>query len=344
MSGELLILLPHGAHENVAGLSARRRLRRRARRRHLPGGRAHHPARELRPVAPGSDGRHRRRPLCPPQPPGRRHRRPLCPSHRLHRLLLLRPAPSPSIWWPRRRPPAPSSSPPASSAPRAGWAVLLGTTSTVGLTVHVLQQALKLAATTDPLTGLVNRRAFEPILGRELHRCARLGHPLCLVVIDLDHFKLVNDAHGHQEGDRLLAEVAARLDARPCGPPTSSPAPGATSSSCCCPRPTRPMPSRCSTASRAATDQEFSAGVAVATGGMHRRGPAAPGRRRLLPRQAERAGATSWWPTPPPTIPTPAARRGDDHGPRPVSDNAGVHGRGTHGSVVGGTVVDGTVV
>jgi diguanylate cyclase (GGDEF)-like protein len=90
----------------------------------------------------------------------------------------------------------------------AGWAVLLGTTSTVGLTVHVLQKALKLAATTDPLTGLVNRRAFEPILGRELHRCARLGHPLCLVVIDLDHFKLVNDAHGHEEGDRLLAEVS----------------------------------------------------------------------------------------------------------------------------------------
>ncbi len=90
----------------------------------------------------------------------------------------------------------------------AGWAVLLGTTITVGVVVHVLQQALKLAATTDLLTGLVNRRAFEPILARELHRCARLEHPLCLVVIDLDHFKEVNDAHGHQEGDRLLGEVS----------------------------------------------------------------------------------------------------------------------------------------
>jgi diguanylate cyclase (GGDEF)-like protein len=90
----------------------------------------------------------------------------------------------------------------------AGWAVLLGTTVTVGIAVHVLQKALKLAATTDPLTGLVNRRAFEPILSRELHRCARLGHPLCLVVIDLDHFKQVNDAHGHQEGDRTLAAVS----------------------------------------------------------------------------------------------------------------------------------------
>jgi diguanylate cyclase (GGDEF)-like protein len=90
----------------------------------------------------------------------------------------------------------------------AAWAVLLGTTVTVGVAVHVLQQALKLAATTDPLTGLVNRRAFEPILSRELQRCARLAHPLCLVVIDLDHFKEVNDVHGHQEGDRILGEVS----------------------------------------------------------------------------------------------------------------------------------------
>jgi diguanylate cyclase (GGDEF)-like protein len=89
-----------------------------------------------------------------------------------------------------------------------GWAVLLATTVSVGVVVHVLQQALKLAATTDPLTGLVNRRAFEPMLAREMHRCARLGHPLCLVVIDLDHFKEVNDVHGHQEGDRILADVS----------------------------------------------------------------------------------------------------------------------------------------
>jgi diguanylate cyclase (GGDEF)-like protein len=90
----------------------------------------------------------------------------------------------------------------------AGWAVLLGTTVTVGIAVHVLQQALKLAATTDPLTGLVNRRALEPILAREIHRCARLEHPLSLVVIDLDHFKEVNDVHGHQEGDRILGQVS----------------------------------------------------------------------------------------------------------------------------------------
>jgi len=90
----------------------------------------------------------------------------------------------------------------------AGWAVMVATTSTVGIVVHVLQQALKVAATTDPLTGLANRRALEPVLGRELARCARIGHPLCLAVLDLDHFKDVNDAFGHQHGDRLLADVS----------------------------------------------------------------------------------------------------------------------------------------
>jgi diguanylate cyclase (GGDEF)-like protein len=91
----------------------------------------------------------------------------------------------------------------------AGWAVAMGTCTTVGAVVHLLQQALKMAATTDPLTGLVNRRALEPLIDRELTRCARLGHPLTLVIIDLDHFKIVNDEQGHQEGDRLLAEVSA---------------------------------------------------------------------------------------------------------------------------------------
>ncbi|MHB8593956.1 MAG: GGDEF domain-containing protein [Acidimicrobiales bacterium] len=90
----------------------------------------------------------------------------------------------------------------------AAWVTLVGTTSTVGIVVHLLQQALKLAATTDPLTGLTYRRALEPALGRELARCARLGHPLCLAVMDLDHFKNVNDEFGHQSGDRLLAEVS----------------------------------------------------------------------------------------------------------------------------------------
>jgi len=90
----------------------------------------------------------------------------------------------------------------------AGWAVLAITTSTVGLVVHLLQKTLDQAARTDPLTGLANRRALEPVIGRELARCARIGHPLCLAVIDLDGFKSVNDAFGHQHGDRVLADVS----------------------------------------------------------------------------------------------------------------------------------------
>jgi len=84
----------------------------------------------------------------------------------------------------------------------------------MGLVVHVLQEALKVAATTDSLTGLVNRRAFEPILDRELARCARLGHTVTLVVLDLDDFKAVNDDLGHQEGDRALVEVTRAWSAQ----------------------------------------------------------------------------------------------------------------------------------
>jgi len=90
----------------------------------------------------------------------------------------------------------------------AGWLGMAGTTATVGLVVHVQQKALKVAAATDPLTGLANRRAFEPVLARELSRCERLGHPLSVAVLDLDRFKEVNDALGHQEGDRVLAATA----------------------------------------------------------------------------------------------------------------------------------------
>lgn len=91
----------------------------------------------------------------------------------------------------------------------AGWAVVTAATSAVGIIVHVLQEALKHAASTDPLTGLANRRALERVLVRELERCARLGHPLCLAVLDLDGFKEVNDEFGHQRGDELLVEVTS---------------------------------------------------------------------------------------------------------------------------------------
>ena len=66
------------------------------------------------------------------------------------------------------------------------------------------------AAFTDHLTGLSNRRHFERQLEREITRSSRYGHPFCLLLIDIDNFKLVNDTHGHEAGDeaiRLLAKV-----------------------------------------------------------------------------------------------------------------------------------------
>jgi hypothetical protein len=70
--------------------------------------------------------------------------------------------------------------------------------------------ALADLARRDALTGLANRRAFEESLQREVARARRSGGALAVVVLDVDHFKRVNDTHGHAAGDVALAEVAAR--------------------------------------------------------------------------------------------------------------------------------------
>jgi diguanylate cyclase len=63
----------------------------------------------------------------------------------------------------------------------------------------------------DPLTGLANRRQFELTLASEVDRVARAGEPALVLMIDIDHFKRVNDAHGHQAGDIVLKDVALAL-------------------------------------------------------------------------------------------------------------------------------------
>jgi diguanylate cyclase (GGDEF)-like protein len=63
----------------------------------------------------------------------------------------------------------------------------------------------------DPLTGLANRRHFELTLASEVDRVARAGEPALVLMIDIDHFKHVNDAHGHQAGDIVLKAVALAL-------------------------------------------------------------------------------------------------------------------------------------
>ena len=64
-------------------------------------------------------------------------------------------------------------------------------------------------ARIDPLTGLVNRRGMEEILEREIARARRAAMPVSLAILDIDHFKRVNDEHGHDVGDRALIHLAA---------------------------------------------------------------------------------------------------------------------------------------
>ncbi len=68
-------------------------------------------------------------------------------------------------------------------------------------------------ATTDVLTGLNNRRMFDAFLPQALARAARSGQPMALAILDIDHFKDINDTLGHAAGDQVLMEFARRLAA-----------------------------------------------------------------------------------------------------------------------------------
>ncbi len=73
------------------------------------------------------------------------------------------------------------------------------------------EQELAALASADPLTGLANHRSFHDTLDREVLAAATTGSELAVAVLDLDHFKQINDAMGHQAGDDALREVARRL-------------------------------------------------------------------------------------------------------------------------------------
>lgn len=74
-----------------------------------------------------------------------------------------------------------------------------------------IQEQLHEMATTDPLTGLLNRRAFAHRYERESARYDRTNRPISLLLIDLDYFKLINDRHGHMGGDEALKALAKHL-------------------------------------------------------------------------------------------------------------------------------------
>lgn len=73
------------------------------------------------------------------------------------------------------------------------------------------REALRDQATHDGLTGLLNRNTIIEVLHRELARASREGHPLALLMVDLDLFKKINDTHGHAGGDAVLRESARRM-------------------------------------------------------------------------------------------------------------------------------------
>ena len=76
---------------------------------------------------------------------------------------------------------------------------------------HNLDEARRIAD-QDHLTGLPNRRAFDALLDRQMAEARASGEQLCIAFVDIDHFKRINDTHGHAAGDRVLKCVAETLD------------------------------------------------------------------------------------------------------------------------------------
>lgn len=84
-------------------------------------------------------------------------------------------------------------------------------TSTESDYLQAVIDALCELSSTDPLTGLLNRRAFHLVLERELDRVARSGEQALLLAVDIDHFKSFNDRYGHLAGDVVIRSVAQAL-------------------------------------------------------------------------------------------------------------------------------------
>jgi diguanylate cyclase (GGDEF)-like protein len=87
----------------------------------------------------------------------------------------------------------------------------LADTAAVAMANARLFAELQIQSITDSLTGLFNRRHLFALAEREFQRARRFGRPLSVIMLDVDHFKQVNDTHGHAVGDQVLAEVARRL-------------------------------------------------------------------------------------------------------------------------------------
>jgi diguanylate cyclase (GGDEF)-like protein len=109
-----------------------------------------------------------------------------------------------------------ASEDPAHFTPEAATDLLEHLAAVTALCVEnaLNQERLKLDGLTDPLTGIANRRFYERRLEEELDRWRRSQQPLAVLLVDVDHFKRINDSHGHQVGDRVLRRVAAVIGAQ----------------------------------------------------------------------------------------------------------------------------------
>lgn len=94
---------------------------------------------------------------------------------------------------------------------QAGWAPPEGVSLTSLTGLQAVLDGLCDISSRDALTGLANRRQFEVAISREIDRVARAGEPALLLVLDIDHFKRVNDTHGHAAGDLVIRAVADAL-------------------------------------------------------------------------------------------------------------------------------------
>jgi diguanylate cyclase (GGDEF)-like protein len=138
------------------------------------------------------------------------------------------PSPSPAQWEPRE--PTVLAVPIESETALLGVIVLYGRTvprafdtydletvrslarqAAVGVENVLLHQEAQRLSITDGLTSLWNYRFMNMRLGQEVERAIRFTRPLSVLVIDIDHFKSINDRHGHQRGDAILAELANRI-------------------------------------------------------------------------------------------------------------------------------------
>jgi diguanylate cyclase (GGDEF)-like protein len=90
--------------------------------------------------------------------------------------------------------------------------ILLGIATILAVTIVRRAQRLLYLASRDRLTGLFNRGHFDRALGAAMEAAGRAGQPLSLAILDLDHFKQVNDIHGHAAGDRTLCVMAEWLN------------------------------------------------------------------------------------------------------------------------------------